>query len=273
MVSPEDARGIPLLYTTTSGAPYERFEFELLDGPRWPTGWMDVKVRLFAENGETVVEQCLSMKRDETGRLGLVASCQVELPGTTETGRIIDSHSFLDGEVTYFSSPPWDEKCLLGPCFLDRDNNLDERVYVLADVRPIEAGCEGGPAPADAEALAQRIRSDPDLEATDPVAVTVGGIDAMRMDVVAATGASICQDWEGAGVLTEPNEFAGYDPGGLTDPVVVSGADRMRLYLLDLPDGLSARTLAIVIVAPEASFEQVVEAAQPILDSFEFHAE
>jgi hypothetical protein len=92
------------------------------------------------------------------------------------------------------------------------------------------------------------------------------------MDVVAAAGASICQDWEGAGVLTEPNEFAGYDGGGLTDPVVVGNGDRMRVYLLDLPDGLSARTMAIVIVAPEGSFDQVVEAAQPILDSFEFDA-
>jgi hypothetical protein len=44
----------------------------------------------------------------------------------------------------------------------------------------------------------------------------------------------------------------------------------MRLYLLDLPDGLSARTLAITFVAPEASYEAVLEYAGPILDSFEF---
>lgn len=48
----------------------------------------------------------------------------------------------------------------------------------------------------------------------------------------------------------------------------------MRLYLLDLPGG-SARTLAIAIVASAPNFDQldqVVEAAAPILDSFEFHA-
>ena len=46
----------------------------------------------------------------------------------------------------------------------------------------------------------------------------------------------------------------------------------MRLYLLDLPEGMSARILAIAISAPESEFERVVEAATPILDSFEFHA-
>jgi hypothetical protein len=45
----------------------------------------------------------------------------------------------------------------------------------------------------------------------------------------------------------------------------------MRLYLLDLPEGMSARILAIAISALGSEFEHVVEAAAPILDSFEFH--
>jgi hypothetical protein len=45
----------------------------------------------------------------------------------------------------------------------------------------------------------------------------------------------------------------------------------MRLYLLDLPDGMSARTLAIAIVALDSEFERVVKAATPVLDSFELH--
>jgi hypothetical protein len=44
----------------------------------------------------------------------------------------------------------------------------------------------------------------------------------------------------------------------------------MRLYLVDLPGG-SARILAIAIIASEADFERVLEAATPIVDSFEFH--
>jgi hypothetical protein len=47
----------------------------------------------------------------------------------------------------------------------------------------------------------------------------------------------------------------------------------MRLYLLDLPEGSSARILALAISAPETRFESVLEAAAPILVSFEFRTE
>jgi hypothetical protein len=51
----------------------------------------------------------------------------------------------------------------------------------------------------------------------------------------------------------------------------LDSGDRMRLYLVDLPGG-SARILSIAIVAPETSFDRVVESAEPILQSIEFHA-
>ena len=44
------------------------------------------------------------------------------------------------------------------------------------------------------------------------------------------------------------------------------------LYLLDLPEGMSARVVGIAIVAPEQGFGHVAEAAASTLDSFEFHA-
>ena len=189
-------------------------------------------------------------------------------PTTTENGQAVGQpYSILDGEVTFQAAPPWDasrEYGDQGPTWTD----LVERepsagpyqggVRVMADPLPNETGCREGPAPADAEALARSIRSDPDLEATAPVLVDVGGIEALRMDVVSVTGARFCR----ALVLLPGSPAFGDD----LDP----GA-RMRLYLLDLPEGISARILAIAIVAPEAHFERVVEAAAPILDSFEFH--
>ena len=45
----------------------------------------------------------------------------------------------------------------------------------------------------------------------------------------------------------------------------------MRVYVLDLPEGMSARNLAIAISALDSESEHVVEAATPIVDSFEFH--
>jgi len=146
----------------------------------------------------------------------------------------------------------------------DQDAGIDQLLVIVADPLPVESGCLQGPAPADAEALARSIRSDPDLEATEPVAVSVGGIEALRMDVVAATGASVCEEGPAPQVVT-PNDHDWYG-------VFLKHGERMRLYLLDLPEGLSARILAIAISAPEADFEHVVEAAEPIVDSLEFHA-
>ena len=119
-------------------------------------------------------------------------------------------YEFLDGEVTFGVAWPWDFSVAgwdhlpdglgrIGPqtlttLLLERDYN--ERVVVLADPLPVETGCEEGSAPTDAEALARSIRSDPDLEATEPVAVNVERVEALRMDVAAAPGASVC-DIEG----------------------------------------------------------------------------
>jgi hypothetical protein len=84
------------------------------------------------------------------------------------------------------------------------------------------------------------------------VAASVGGIDAMRMDVVASGRLEV---GECAPMVLEN---------------VWAGEDRIRLYVLDLPEGMSARTLAIAISAHDSQFERVVKAARPVLDSFEF---
>jgi len=81
---------------------------------------------------------------------------------------------------------------------------------------------------------------------------------------VAATGASVCEEGPAAQVVT-PNDHDWFG-------VFLRHGERMRLYLLDLPEGMSARILAITISAPEPDFEHVMEAAEPIVDSIEFHA-
>jgi hypothetical protein len=256
---PSPDEDVPLLYATTGGTPYERSEMERVQGPVWPTGWIEVRVRLFAEDG-TVVEQSFVVVRQEDGRLGLVYGFpQTDGFPTTENGQAVPvPYSILDGEVTFAAAPPWSDT------ILDRTFTVLGGVghgsasqftmfTIVPDPLTFEMGCEAGPVPADAEALAQSIRSNPDLEATAPVAVSVGGIDALQMDVVAAPGASDC------------------GPMVLIDRLSAGQDGPMRLYLLDLPEGMSARILAIAISALESEFEHVVEAAAPILDSFEFH--
>jgi hypothetical protein len=254
-----DDQEVPILYATTGGSPYERYEFDRLQGPVWPTGWIEFRLRLFAEDG-TVVEQSFVVIRQEDGRLGLVYGSPNDPIPTTEDGQAVPvPYRILDGEVTFAAAPPWSHtshdrtSTTLGG--VGRGSAVQFTMFTVAADPVTGVGCEAGPVAADAEALVRSIRSNPDLEATAPVPASVGGIGALRMDVV------------GPGQLDV----------GACSPMVLEGHwlgpdGRMRVYVLDLPEGMSARTLAIAINALDSEFERVVKAAEPVLDSFEFHA-
>lgn len=197
-IPPED---IPLLYATTSGAPYERAEFEPVPGYEWPYGFRAFKVRLFA--GDTVVEQLFFMPYDDPeyspadGRLGLEYQPHgfaTDIAPTIEDGQPVAlPYDDFGGEVTLHATHPW--------VFFDSDSGYRgvfgrlipegpgvqpttdggqrgdwDELVVMADPAAVEVegGCQIGPSPADAEALAASIRSYP-LEATVPVTVSAGG--------------------------------------------------------------------------------------------------
>jgi hypothetical protein len=271
-----DDQEVPIMYATTDGSPYERYEIDRRQGPVWPTGWIEFRVHLFAEDG-TEVEQTFVVVRQEDGRLGLMYGVPfetIDLP-TIEDGQPIPvPYRFLDGEVTFEVVTPdpwaWDEPWDGGTgdlstfmlFFLGRSSMM-----IMADPLPVDAGCEPGPAPADAEALARSIASNPDVDATAPVAVRVGGVDALRIDVAFGVGA-------GCGEL-------GLGPAVVEGTGYLASGGQMRLYLLDLPHGMSAQILGIAIAGledglpcndpGEICFQHVIEAAAPTLDSFEFH--
>lgn len=257
-------RGIPLLYATSAGVRYERAEFEVTEGPLWPTGRTQLEVRLFAEDGLTVVGQAFSLEQDEAGDLRLVFDFQPSGPdgpvlATTENGTAapVEFH-FLDGLVTYHATHPLEpdtegrqaDRLVIGGLLPD-DSAPRPILVVLADPRPIVSGCLVGPAPADAASLAASIASFADFQATAPVAVTIGGRPALRMDVVRP---SAC------GRVLEDAPPAG--------PFVWT---RARLYLVDLPAGPGARVLAVVVAADDDSFETVLSWATPVIESIEFH--
>ena len=261
---------VPLLYGTSTGAPYERSEFELVEGPRWPRGDMRFEVRLFAENDETVVEQSFSVDRDETGRQQLVYDFQ---SATTENGTAVPvEYGFLDGVVTYRAAGPLapdlgyrdaDRVDIRG--FLPGDDSSRQVLLMLADPQPIGPDCVESPAPIDAVALARNIGSDPDFEATAPVAVTIAGRSALQIDVVLSPGARSCW-WspEFDPSITETSPLL------LKRVPFVDGPDRARLYLIDLPKGSKARVLALATITDKDSFATVVAAAAPIVNSVEF---
>ena len=180
--------------------------------------------------------------------------------------------AMLHGEVTFRAAEPWfdhvdayiDPRLFFltsGPGLPDRLVTMDATIGILVNPNPLPEGpCYLYPRlPASAEALVQAIRSNPDLDATVPVAERVGGIDALRMDVAPVPGASKCPNGAVPVVSTSNGGWGTMGHGELG-----------RLYVLDLPGG-SARTLVIMIEASEADFERAVEAAAPVVDSFEFH--
>ena len=254
---------VPLLYATTSGAPYERYEIERVDGPRWPYGRMTFLVRLLANDDATVVQHEINSYQ---GGLRLDANA------TTENGQpVAVSYTSADGEVTVSAPGAWnmwwpeaDHVADVGVWFglMERDSDESRTSIGFGDPVAYDAWCAengGAPllsAPADAAAIAQQVIADPNFETTAPVTARIGGLDAMSIDVALAPGGEAC----GVGMIVISRWVH-----ELWDPSL-----RLRLYLVDLPEGMSVETLAITVVAPESHFEEMIEEAQPIIDSIEF---
>jgi hypothetical protein len=114
-------------------------------------------------------------------------------------------------------------------------------------------------APADAAAIAQQLMADPDFETTEPVTTTIGGLEAVSMDVALAPGGEAC--------IVGRIEISRW----IHELVGEQSESRLRLYLVDLPEDMSVDTLAITVLAPEASFEEVIAETAPIIESIEFH--
>lgn len=256
---------VPLLYATTSGAPYERYEIERVEGPGWPYGEMTFLARLFADGDATIVEQ--EIRTDQSVRLWLDANA------TTENGQpVAVSYTSADGEVTVSAPSPWNmwwpeesHQRAVGVWFglMEWGSHESETSIGFVDPVAYDAWCaanDGSPllsAPADAAAIAQHVIADPNFETTAPVAARVGGLEAVSIDVALAPGGRSC----GVGMIVISRWIH-----ELWEPSL-----RLRLYLVDLPESMSVDTLAITVVAPEAQFEGVLADAAPIIESIEFH--
>jgi hypothetical protein len=265
-------RVVPLLYATTAGAPYERYEIERLDVVRWPDARMTFSVRLFTSGDATVVEQQFGWARNGTLLL--------ENRATTEDGQpIVVFSTSSDGEVSVSAPDTW-ATWLPGKGAGEggHEQALDvwfgglwrrgeffgsgERIE-LVDPVAYDAWCAangGSPllsAPARANAIAQQLIADPNFETTAPVAARVGGVDAVSIDVALAPGGTAC----GIEMIEISRWIHGLSKPGW----------RVRLYLVDLPQGMSVETLAITVVAPEDRFDDVIAETAPIIESIEFH--
>lgn len=258
-----DPTEIPLLYATSDGARYERFDHELLAGPSWPFGDVHLKIRLFANGGQTVVEQAFRLEQ------GLL-----EYDGhqyrTTENGvPVPEPYRLLDGQVTFSASRSWetDSAAPTGPDVVAMylTNQHDQLLTVVASPVAPDGSCEGAQ-PRSTEEFVRILQVNDELSVSAPVATQVGPLDALQLDITADEGAADCPTggpMAGPGVVpvvgmmreSASNQWWGLAPDS-----------RARLYLFDVP-GTPARTVAILITAPDHAFESVLAAAEPLLDS------
>lgn len=240
---------VPLLYATSSGAPYERFEFERVAGPTWPYGgYIKFRIRLFAEDG-TVVEQEIYSHWDGGVSAGIAGGLALD-GRTTENGQLVPMlFAQFDGEVTY--SSPSDNPMDVG------DGRKPSGLIDFTDPAIFWSECARGPVPADAAAFADAVIADPNFETTAPVDARVGGVDAVAIDVALSPSGRVCYAYR-----TDAHRWIH----------ALEAGKRLRLFLVDLPEGMSMRTLAITVMAPVENFEEAIEEADPIIDSIEFHA-
>jgi hypothetical protein len=237
---------VPLLYATASGSPYVRSEFERVAGPQWPYGgYVTFRIRLFTEDG-SVVEQEIYSHWDGGRSVGIYGGLALGGMTTLNGGPVFNLFEQFDGEVTYWS--PEQNQMDVG----------DDGLIDFTDPAVFWSECAGGPVPTDAAGIARAVGADPNFESTVPVAGRVGGAEAeaVVMDVALAPGGSVCDAYRS----DSRRWIHALEPG-----------TRLRLYLVDLPAGMSIRTLAITVRAPEEHFEDVLAAAAPIIGRIEFH--
>jgi hypothetical protein len=259
----EPSEEVPLLYATTSGKPYQRFETERLQGPVWPNGWMEYKVRLFAE-GDTVVEQRFHVTR-QNGRLGLVYGQAYDDALTTENGKPVPVSTSEFGDTVSFTATPPVIPHGDGSIEITSAAGSDGRIVLAVDPLSWGQDCDKDPdsaPPANASALARTIEADPAFEVseTGPLPFDFAG---QQMDLTFTGKLGSC-----------------YELWSSEDAAADSASRRMRLYLIEYPDhpasasdsSWNPQVLTIAVIASETDFERVLEEASSIVETLEFHS-
>ena len=271
---------IPLLYATSTGAPYERFDYKVVSPPAWPDGRTNVNLRLFATGGKTVVEQQFWMERSPSKWVLSHDRSTPDHTTTTENGLPVpesynltlfrDSvqQQFEDGIVTFSVDPSWEDLSAseyfsgLGGQEVMEFSRPGAHITVVVDPLPPAEGCGVGEQAESADVLIRRLRSSRSLSVSEPVPASLGAMDAVRLDVTAAD----------RGACSTPPVLAPRGFEGPPTPLGLGPDEQATVYLLQTP-GDPGHTVAVVLTAAGARFEQASATARPIIESFEVNAE
>ena len=237
---------VPLLYATSDGSAYERFEIE---GVQDAMGGATYNVRLFTKGG-TVVQQGFDVSHGFGAQDGQLVVGHIG--PTLENGRaVLLPFSIPDGRVSYGVSSMWREEWVDDAVGAFRHQFLDAAIVIAPEPLSV-GGCENHEAPTDARTLAQSIVANPGYSVSEPVPVRIAGLDGLQLDVT----------------LIQPGIDVGFLCSFGTDTLggIQSGGDKMRLYLLERP---GAGVVTVAVMTSPDQFEETIAEATPILDSIE----
>ncbi len=187
------------------------------------------------------------------------------LPAGTYT-----SHAFAPA-VTYTLPAGWENPSDFADFYELRPAGSDlGGLYLFRDPSPAsqDASCPRSPAPGimarTSTALMNWIRGRPGLVVSTPTLVTVGGLPGVELDI------GIKDGWKNACPYANgiPSVPLFVFPSGGTNPWTIAGTERLRLDLLDLPNG---GTVVVDIDAFDGSvIDSLLAAATPIVRSMTF---
>lgn len=184
------------------------------------------------------------------------------------------SVSILPGEVTFTLPAGWSAP-QVGPDSSDFTLHLnagpaDDAVLVMFNMRRAakDAACTEGPEPgsgSSARTLADDLAADANLRVTPTSPIRVGTATALVIDVTLAPAATRTCPFSG-GAVSVPlivDTLAGTGPFWGIGP-----NEKIRLVLLDRPGSTNA--VVVIDSAAGASFDQLVAATMPVVESFAF---
>jgi hypothetical protein len=165
----------------------------------------------------------------------------------------------------------------LAPIVGRPDDSL--RVFFDMHIAAKDAACTEAPEPGiepTVDAIVADLVADERLVATTPVDVEIGGLHGKRLDVrISPTTSSTCPFMEDGSptvpLLVDDAAYVTNQPGpDITNGPFwgVDGDDRLRLVLLDRPDG--GNVVFIVNSADGTTFDSLVARSMPIIESFTF---
>jgi len=177
---------------------------------------------------------------------------------------IVSSNKF-QSPFTYLSPPGWSMDDDPGWLHLDAPGSVAPGMsfYVLRNMKATRPDCSDLPKQsvgASSDAITRWFTRDPAIDATAPRPITLGAASGSWVDLTLAPGRDLTCS-HGLPLLMNPN---GESWG------VEHTTDKMRIYVLDLPDG---NTVSIVVDVRHASdFKDVIAQAAPVVKSFDFSA-